>query len=76
MIVLQNRLLSNINDNGDNNEKTEKLKMWVGLFEVMGGNIPCGNYLGRNFPEGNLPWGSLIGWNFLGGSFPDTTFNV
>ena len=46
-------------------------KMWAGLFKVMGGNIPCGNYLGRNFPGGNLPGGSLTG-----GSFPDTTLNV
>ena len=39
-------------------------------------NIPCGNYLGRNFLGGNLPGESLIGWNSPGGSFPDTTFNA
>ena len=31
---------------------TKKMKMWVGLFKIMGGNILCGNYLGRNFREG------------------------
>ena len=38
---LQNSLLSNINDDGDNNEKTKNLKIeweclktWVGLFQV------------------------------------------
>ena len=32
----------------DNNEKTKKLKMWVGLFKFMGENIPGGNFLGEN----------------------------
>ena len=57
-------------------KKQKKIKMWVGLFKNMGGNILCGNCLGRNFPGGNLPGESLIGWNFLCGSFPDTTLNV
>ena len=57
-------------------EKTKKnKKMWAGLFKVMGGNIPCGNYLGRNFPGENLPGGSLTSGNFPG-SFPDTTLYV
>ena len=56
---LLNSLLSNINDDGDNNEKTKNLKTRVG---ILGGNIP-----GGNFPEGNL-----MGGNFPGGSFPDT----
>ena len=32
-------LLSNINDDGDNNEKTKKLKTRVGIFKNMGENI-------------------------------------
>ena len=32
-------LLSNINDDGDNNEKTKKLKTRVGMFKNMGENI-------------------------------------
>ena len=31
---VQNSLLSNINDKGDNNEKTKCLKTWVGIFRV------------------------------------------
>ena len=31
---MQNSLLSNINDNGDNNKKTECLKTWVEMFRV------------------------------------------
>ena len=54
----------------------KKIKMWVGLFKIMGGNILCWNYLGTNFPGGNLPEGSLIRGNFLGESSPDTTLNV
>ena len=46
-------------------KKTKKVKMWEGLFKIMGGNIPGGNFLG-----GNLPGGSLIGGNFPGVSFP------
>ena len=54
----------------------KKIKMWVRLFKIMGGDILCGSYLGRNFPGGNLPGGSLTGGSFLGGNFPDTTLNV
>ena len=32
-------LLSNINDDGDNNEKTRKLKTRVGMFKNIGENI-------------------------------------
>ena len=43
----------------------------------MGGNIPRGNFLDRNFLGGDFPGGSLMGGNFpgeyfRGGSFPDT----
>ena len=62
---LQNSLLSNINDDGDNNEKTKNKKSRVGMFKNMGGNIPGGDFLGGNSPGGNFP----------GGSFPDTTKN-
>ena len=62
-----NSILSNINDDGDKNEKTKNLKTRVGMFKNMGGNIPGGNFLGGNFPGG-----SLLGGNFPGGSFPDT----
>ena len=40
--------LSNINDDGDNNEKTKNLKTRVG---ILGGNIPGGNFLGGSFPD-------------------------
>ena len=44
-IESQNSFLSNINDNGDNNEKkTKKIKAWVGIFKNMGENIPGGNF--------------------------------
>ena len=69
-IELLNSLLSNINDDGDNNEKTKNLKTRVGMFKNMGGNIPGGNFLGGNFPGR-----SLMGGNFPGGSFPDTILN-
>ena len=65
---LQNSLLSNINDDGDNNEKIKNLKTWVGIFKNIGGNIPGGSFLGGSFPGG----GTLIGGNFPGRSFPDT----
>ena len=67
-----NSILSNINDDGDKNEKTKNLKTRVGMFKNMDGNIPGGNFLGGNFPGGNFPGGSLLGRNFPGGSFPDT----
>ena len=35
-----------------------KLKIWVGIFQNMGGNIPGGNILGGNFPGRNFPSGS------------------
>ena len=60
-IELLNSLLSNINDDGDNNEKTKNLKTRVGMFKNMGGNIPRGNCLGGNFP---------------GRSFPDNVINA
>ena len=37
------------------------------MFKNMGGNIPCGNFLGEDFSGG-----SLMGGDFPGGSFPDT----
>ena len=49
-------------------KKQKKIKVWVGLFKIMGGNIPD-----SNFPGGILPGGSLIGGNIQCGSFPDTT---
>ena len=64
---LLNSLLSNINDDGDNNEKTKKLKTRMGMFKNMGANIPGGNFLGGSFPGG-----SLLGGNFPGWSFPNT----
>ena len=74
-------LISNINDDVGNNEKTNDLETRVGMFKNMGGNIPGGNFLGGNFPGGNFPGGSLMGGNFpdgsfLGGSFPDTFYNI
>ena len=47
-----NSLLSNINDDGDNNEKIKNLKTWVGIFKNIGGNIPGGSFLGGSFPGG------------------------
>ena len=64
------KVLKNINDDGDNNEKTKKLKTRVGMFKNMGGNVQ-----GRNFLGGNFPGGSLMGGNFPGGSLPDTIAN-
>ena len=58
-IKSRNSLLSNINDDGDNNEKTKKIKTWVGIFRNMSGNI--------------LDW-NFQGGNFQGGSFPDTVY--
>ena len=43
-------------------KKKKNLKTRVGIFKIMGGNIP----------DGNFPRGSLMGGNFPGGSFPDT----
>ena len=54
-------VFKNINDNGDNNEKTKCLKTW--------GNIP-----GGNFPRGDPPGGNLMDENFPGGSFPGGSF--
>ena len=59
---LRNSLLSNINDDGDNNEKN--LKSRVGIFKKMGGNVLGGNFLGGNFPGVNFPRGSLMSGNF------------
>ena len=55
---LQNSLLSNINDDGDNKEKTKNLKTWVGIFKNIGRNIPGGSFLGGSFP------GEFSGWEF------------
>ena len=52
---LLNSILSNINDDGDNNEKTKNLKTRVGMFKNMGGNISGGSFLGGNFPGGSFP---------------------
>ena len=60
---LINSLLSNINDDGDNNEKkTKNSKTRVAIFKNMGGNFSGGNFSG----------GRLMGGNFPGGSFPCT----
>ena len=48
-------------------KKQKKIKTRVGMFKNMGGNIPCGNFLGEDFSGG-----SLMGGDFPGGSFPDT----
>ena len=42
----------------------------------MGGNIPSGSFLGRNFPGGSSIRGNFPGRNFPGGSFPDTENNI
>ena len=43
-------------------KNTKNLKIRVGIFKNMGGNIPGGNF----------PRGSLMGGNIPGGSFPGT----
>ena len=60
------QLLSNINENGDNNEKTKCLKTWVGIFRVgifwvgiFRGGILQGEFDGWEFP----------GWEFSKGEF-------
>ena len=55
-------------------KKQKNLKIWVGIFKNMGGNIPGGNFLGGNFLGGNFSGGSLMGANFLGGNFPGGSF--
>ena len=45
-------------------------KTRVGMFIIMGGNIPGGTLLVGNFPDG-----SFMGGDFSGGSFPDTIFS-
>ena len=53
-------------------------KTRVGMFIIMGGNIPGGTLLGGNFPDGNFPrdgGGRFMGGDFSGGSFPDTIFS-
>ena len=66
---LLNSILSNINDDGDSNEKTKNLKTRVRMFKNMGGNIPGGNFLGENFLGGNFPGGEFAGWEFSGWEF-------
>ena len=63
-IELLNSLLSNINDDGDNNEKIKNLKTQVRMFKNMGGNIPGGNFPGGNFPGGEFDGWGLFGWEF------------
>ena len=46
MTEIQNSLLSNINDNGYNNEKK--------LFKNMGRNVQGSNFLGGTFPDTNI----------------------
>ena len=67
--------LSNVNDDGDNNEKTKTLKTRVGMFKNMVGNIPGGNFPGGNFPGGSLTGVNFSSGNFPGGNFPDTQIN-
>ena len=66
---IRNNLLSNINDNGDNNEKKALKLGWE--YSGRGGG---GDFLGGNFPGGNSPGGNLIGGNFPVGSFPGGNF--
>ena len=55
---IQNVHVSNINDNGDNNEKTKCLKAWVGIFWVA-------IFLVRIF-QGEFSTVELDRWNFSG----------
>ena len=64
---LRNSFLSNINDDGDNNEKN--LKTRVGIFKKMGGNVLGGNFPGVNFPRGSLMGGNFCEWEFSGWDF-------
>ena len=43
----QNSILSNIDDNVDNNEKKK-------MFKNMGGNVQGMNFLGGNFPDTSI----------------------
>ena len=61
---LLNSLLSNITDDGDNNEKTKSLKAPVGILKNMVGNILGGDFLGGNFPGRNYMGGNFPGWSF------------
>ena len=62
-IELLNSLLSNINDDGDNNEKTKNLKIRVGMFKNMGGNNLGGSFPGGSFPDTEL-------WTYAMLNFP------
>ena len=53
---MQKNLLTNVNINSDNNEKTKCLS---------------GNIWGGNFQGGNSPGGNWMVGNFQGGSFHD-----
>ena len=46
------------------------------IFKNMGGNIPGGSFLGRNFSEVSLIGGHFPAWNFPGGCFPDTEKHI
>ena len=60
-------LVTNISDNGNNNEKSKYLKIWVGIFQV--GIFWVGIFRGGG---GDFLGGSLMGGNFPGVDFPDT----
>ena len=60
-------LLSNINDNGDNNEKTKCLKTWMGIFWV--------EIFWMQLFRGKFTRGESDRWYFPGGSFPVRGFS-
>ena len=60
-IRLINSFLSNINDNGDNNEKNK-------IFKDLDGNIPGGNFLGATFP-GEIHQRGIWSVEFFGWQF-------
>ena len=63
-------ILSNTNDDGNNNEKkTKNLKTRVGIFKNMCRNFLGGNFLGRNFLGRNFPGRSIMDGNFSGGNW-------
>ena len=66
---MQNGLLSNIIDSGDNNEEK---KTWVGIFKNVCGNVPCGNFVGGGGDLSDRSNGGVWLLGIPGGSFPDT----